>query len=204
MLIAGADLPLSFSPHHGAADEHTVGAAVVLCEYCLVLTPRSVVARKALAGPLRVVTNAAARAITSLFVAVTKEHVRPRGAFEQRAVRTAGSNVTDATGYLHCIPWCRIRASSLPSELLLRVADAATAAVIRAACALTSDAFIVKEAFAFASLAVACTNVGTLHRRMRIPCCAFGARPQRTVITSPCWIAVRVAVALAAPRAVTA
>ena len=176
------------------------------------LTPRSVVARKALAGPLRVVTNAAARAITSLFVAVTKEHVRPRGAFEQRAVRTAGSNVTDATGYLHCIPWCRIRASSLPSELLLRVADAATAAVIRAACALTSDAFIVKEAFAFASLAVACTNVGTLHRRMRfvcsrsqrIPCCAFGARPQRTVITSPCWIAVRVAVALAAPRAVTA
>ena len=63
MLIAGADLPLSFSPHHGAADEHTVGAAVVLCEYCLVLTPRSVVARKALAGPLRVVTNAAARAI---------------------------------------------------------------------------------------------------------------------------------------------
>merc|ERR1712196_620509 len=102
--------------------------AASLAEDGLVLAPRAVVADDALAE--------AARAVAALRVAVALEHIRARRALLERAVRPAEAEVAHAADVLHRVPRGRVRLARLRRELLLRVADAAAAAVVRADCTL--------------------------------------------------------------------
>merc|ERR1719230_1475029 len=139
-----------------------------LAEDGLVLAPRAVVADEALAEARRVVADAAARAVAALRVAVAAEHVRARRALLERAVRPAEAEVAHAADVLHRVPRGRVGLARLRRKLLLRVADAAAAAVVRADGALARNAIVVVEAVALTRLAVARALVRALDKRVRL------------------------------------
>merc|ERR1719326_2385599 len=168
-----------------------------LAEDGLVLAARAVVADEALAE--------ARRAVAALRVAVAAEHVRARRALLERAVGAAEAEVAHAADVLHRVPRGRVRLARLRGELLLRVADAAAVAVVRADCALARDAVVVVEAVALAGLAVARALVRALNERVRLvrangdrhPRRRLRARARRAVVERPRRVAVRALVALA-------
>lgn len=66
------------------------------------------------------------------------------------------------------IPRGVVNTASFRSELLLGEADTSITASVRANCSLTSNTFVVREALAFTSLAVAKTLVGAFNDWMGI------------------------------------
>merc|ERR550537_1084719 len=176
-----------------------------LAEDGLVLAARAVVADEALAEARRVVADAAARAVAALRVAVAAEHVRARRALLERAVGAAEAEIAHAADVLHRVPRGRVRLARLRGELLLRVADTAAVAVVRADGTFACDAVVVVKAVALARLAVARALVRALGERVRLvgagrdrnPRRRLRARAHRAVVLRPRRVAVRALVALA-------
>jgi len=176
-----------------------------LTEDGLVLALVAEVAREALAEAVRVVADAAARAIAALLVTVTKEDVGARRALLERAVGAAEAQVAHAAHVLHGIPRRVVSLVRLDGELLLRVADPPTGAVVRADCSLARDAVVVLEALALARVAVAEALVRALNLRVRLirgrghrhPRRGLGAGAGRAVVLREGKVAVRAEVARA-------
>ena len=140
----------------------------ILSEHSLELALGAVVAVEAVANTGGVVTEAAARAVAAGLVAIAVEHVGARGAFDERAVRAAPTQIANAPDVLLRVPRRRVDAVSLNSQLLLREADAGITAFVGANCALARNAVVVGKALALAGFPVASALVGALRHGMRI------------------------------------
>jgi hypothetical protein len=123
----------------------------------------TVVSGEALADTRRIVASSTTGAVTALGVAVSLEHIRTRGALDQRAVRTTATKITHAPDMLVGIPRSGVSARSLGSELLLSEADTGIGARVGADGSLASNTLVVGEACALSGGAVAVTLVGALH-----------------------------------------
>merc|ERR1719161_3228065 len=156
-----------------------MSARTALTEDGLVLAARAVVADEALAEARGVVADAAARAVAALRVAVAAEHVRARRALLERAVRATEAEVAHAADVLHRVPRGRVGLARLGGELLLRVADAAAVAVVRADGTFACDAVVVVKAVALARLAVARALVRALGERVRLVGAGRDRNPRR-------------------------
>merc|ERR1712159_467241 len=91
----------------------------------LVLALGAEVAGEALAEAGGVVADTTARAVTSLLVTVTQEHIGAGGALLEGAVRSAVAHVAHASHMLHGVPRAGVGLGGLVCELLLGVADTA-------------------------------------------------------------------------------
>jgi hypothetical protein len=178
-----------------------------LPEYRLHLALRAVVAREAFAEARVVVAQSSSRAVPALRVAHAREDVRARGALLERAVRPAESEITDAADVLHGVPGRRVDRTRFRCQLLLRVADAAVRAVVRAAGSLTRNTLVAVEAVALAGLAVAGALVRALGHAVDVvvagdgvldPGRVLGARALGAVGGLPGRVVVRAQVAGAA------
>lgn len=130
-----------------------------LAENSLELALGAVVSVEARARASGVIANTSTRAVSTSLVTESLERIWARGAFQQRAIRTTATQITDASDVLLSIPRSRVNAGSLGGELLFREAHTSITARIRANSTLASNSVVVSEAGAFTSLAIANTLI---------------------------------------------
>jgi len=152
-----------------------------------------------------IIANTSARAISASLVAVASHHIGAGGALDQRAVRSPSSQVANASYVLVGIPWGVVRSASLGGELLLGEADTIVTALVGADGSLASNALVVREASALASLSVASTLVRALNNGVDVVCVinisdpglVLGAGAARAIRAGPLLLSVDSVVALA-------
>jgi len=132
-----------------------------------------------------VVTDAAARTVSARLVAGPLEHVRPGRALHERAVGSAPPEVAHAADVLRSVPGADVLPVGVISELLLGVADASIAAVVRANCPLARDAVVVRKAPALSGLAVADALVRAGNIGMRVVSSHYCAYPSVSLWACP-------------------
>lgn len=128
----------------------------------------SIVSREALADTGRVVASSTTRAVTSLSVTVTLEHISTGWALNQRAIRAAATKIADASNVLLRVPGSGVCAGSLGGKLLLGEAHSGIGAGVGADSSLAGNTLVVGIARALASGAVAVTLVGALHDGVKV------------------------------------
>lgn len=126
----------------------------------LQLALSSVVSGEACAGPAFVVADSAPGAIAPLVGTISAHDITVGWAFAQRAVRSAGADVTDAALLLEGIPRCLVYLAGFASKLLGGDANATSGAIVGAGGTFAGITFVVGKALALARLAVALALVG--------------------------------------------
>jgi len=106
-----------------------------------------------------IIANTSARAVSTSLVSIASHHIRAGGALDQRAIRASSSQVAYTSDMLIEVPRGVVHATGLSSELLLGEADAIITALVGADGSLASNALVVSEASAFATLSIANTLV---------------------------------------------
>jgi hypothetical protein len=165
-----------------------------------VLTPVAIKSFEAFAEPCSVITYTSSRAVPASFITKTPVRICSRLTFLESAGRSAVAQVTNATHYLHAIPWNFIDTVHTFCEEHFRPAKAVMVAVLRTNLSLACHTFISGKAFAFSCVSVAFTFIGALDTRGQVvgandgtnPSRFCWASPERTIDTSPLWVAVDV------------
>lgn len=115
------------------------------------------------------------------------------------------SQITDTSDVLLGVPGGAVSSASLGGELRLRITDTIGIAFVGADGTLASDAFVVGEALALASLCITQALIGALDVGVGVigvlyaanPSLRFGARPQGAIGARPSGITVRPQIATA-------
>jgi len=136
------------------------------------------VAGEALAETAGVIADTTPRAVATLLVAVTQQHIRSRRALLKGAVWAAVAKIAHASDVLHGIPRRVVGLVCLYSELLLRVANSSASTVVGAHRAFARYAIVVLKALTLAGLTVANAFIRAFYLRVRFVRCRCNGNPR--------------------------
>lgn len=165
----------------------------------LVLTTVSEISSETLAKSLAIVAKTTSRTVSTFFTSISSHHVGTRRAFFSGTVGSAVPDIAFATNLFLGIPRFGVSGSSFGCKCFLSQANASAGAIIRTNSSLACHTIIIIEAIAFTTFAITETFPRTFYWRVSIifgnrrssPCCSVWTCPQRTIMASPLWQAIR-------------